>query len=100
MVGETPNLAARLQASPAGAIVIAAATRRLVGALFDAATSARRGQRIADAVQAWQVLVRDARRAASRLRGPALTPLVGRDEEIDLLCAAGRRPRPARDGWC
>src|SRR6516225_4883034 len=36
VVGETPNLAARLQALAApGAVVIAAATRRLVGDLFE-----------------------------------------------------------------
>ena len=88
VVGETPNLAARLQtlAEP-GAVVIATGTRRLVGDLFeyrDLGTIEVKG--IPRPVQAWQVLRPSA--VASRfeaLRGSALSPLVGRDEEIDLL---------------
>jgi class 3 adenylate cyclase/predicted ATPase len=88
VVGETPNLAARLQtlAEP-GAVVIAAGTRRLVGDLFeyrDLGAVEVRG--ISGPVPAWQVLRPSA--VASRfeaLHGSALTPLVGRDEEIDLL---------------
>jgi class 3 adenylate cyclase len=88
VVGETPNLAARLQSSAApGAIVIAAATRRLVGDLFeyrDIGELEVKG--IAAPVSAWQVLGPSA--VASRfeaLRGAARSPLVGRDEEIELL---------------
>jgi class 3 adenylate cyclase/predicted ATPase len=88
VVGETPNLAARLQtlAEP-DTVVIAAGTRRLVGDLFeyhDLGAVELRG--IATPVSAWQVLHPSA--VASRfeaLRGSALTRLVGRDEEIDLL---------------
>ena len=40
VVGETPNLAARLQAlAEPDAVVIAAGTRRLLGALFEASAS-------------------------------------------------------------
>jgi class 3 adenylate cyclase/predicted ATPase len=88
VVGETPNLAARLQAlAEPDAVVIAAGTRRLVGDLFecrDIGTVEVKG--IAEPVSAWQVLRPSV--VASRfeaLRGSALTPLVGRDEEIDLL---------------
>ena len=88
VVGETPNLAARLQtlAEP-GTVVIAAGTRRLLGALFeyrDLGAVAVKG--IAAPVPAWQVLRPSA--VASRfeaLRGSVLSPLVGREEEIDLL---------------
>jgi hypothetical protein len=88
VVGETPNLAARLQglAEP-NAVVIAASTRRLVGDLFecsDLGTVEVKG--INAPVSAWQVLrpsIVESRFEA--LRGSALTPLVGRDEEIDLL---------------
>jgi class 3 adenylate cyclase len=87
-VGETPNLAARLQALAApDAVVIAASTRRLVGNLFeyrDLGTVAIKG--IAGPVQAWQVLrpsLLESRFEA--LRGSALSALIGRDEEIDLL---------------
>jgi class 3 adenylate cyclase/predicted ATPase len=88
VVGETPNLAARLQALAApDAVVIAAATRRLVGDLFEYRDlGAVEIKGIAGPVPVWQVLRPSA--VASRfeaLRGSALTPLVGRDEEIDLL---------------
>src|ERR1700757_1288558 len=58
VVGETPNLAARLQAlAEPGAVVIAAATRRLTGGLFeyvDLGALALKG--FAEDVPAWQVL--------------------------------------------
>jgi predicted ATPase len=87
-LGETPNLAARLQtlAEP-DTVVIAAATRRLVGDLFEYRDlGAVEVKGIAAPVPAWQVLCPSI--VASRfeaLRGLALTRLVGRDEEIDLL---------------
>jgi predicted ATPase/class 3 adenylate cyclase len=88
VVGETPNLAARLQSiAEPGAVVIATNTHRLVGDLFeylDLGAVAIRG--LPEPVRVWQALRPSA--VASRfeaLRGSALTPLVGRDEEIDLL---------------
>ena len=88
VVGDTPNLAARLQtlAEP-NTVVIAAGTHQLVGDLFeyrDLGEIELKG--IAGTVPAWQVLRESG--VASRfeaLRGSALTPLVGRDEEIELL---------------
>jgi len=100
VVDETPNLAARLQvlAEPA-AVVIAASTRRLVGDLFEYRDlGAVEVKGIAGPVPAWQVLRPSA--VASRfeaLRGSALTPLVGRDEEIDLLLRRWTRAK-AGDG--
>src|SRR5439155_17466209 len=88
VVGETPNLAARLQtlAEP-DAVVIAAGTRRLVGDLFEYRDlGAVEVKGLAAPVPASQVLRPSA--VASRfeaLRGAALTRLLGRDEEIDLL---------------
>src|SRR3984957_16599341 len=83
VVGETPNLAARLQAlAEPEAVVIAAGTHRLVSDLFeyrDLGAVEVRG--IAEPVPAWQVLHPSA--VASRfeaLRGSALTRLIGRDE--------------------
>ena len=100
VVGETPNLAARLQALAApGAVVIAAGTRRLVGDLFeyrDLGAIELKG--IAAPVPAWQVL-----RASSvesrfeALRGSALSRLIGRDEEIELLLRRWERAK-AGDG--
>src|SRR5216683_2755895 len=88
VVGETPNLAARLQSlAEPDAVVIAAGTRRLVGDLFEFRDlGAVEVKGIAAPVPAWQVLragVVESRFEA--LRGSALTRLVGRDEEIDLL---------------
>jgi class 3 adenylate cyclase/predicted ATPase len=88
VVGETPNLAARLQAlADPNAVVISVSTRRLVGDLFeyrDLGEVEVKG--IAEPVPAWQVLrpgVFVSRFEA--LRGSTLSPLIGRDEEIDLL---------------
>jgi class 3 adenylate cyclase/predicted ATPase len=100
VVGETPNLAARLQAlAEPNAVVIAAGTRRLVGDLFEVRDlGAIEVKGIAEPVPAWQVLrasVVESRFEA--LRGSALTRLVGRDEEIDLLLRRWARAR-AGDG--
>jgi class 3 adenylate cyclase/predicted ATPase len=88
VVGETPNLAARLQAlAEPDAVVIAAGTRRLLGDLFEYRDLGAIGVKgIAGPVSAWQVLrpsVVESRYEA--LRGSTLSPLIGRDEEIDLL---------------
>src|SRR5215472_15624276 len=100
VVGETPNLAARLQAlAEPDAVVIAAGTRRLVGDLFeyrDLGAVELRG--IAAPMPASQVLRPSA--VASRfeaLRGAALSPLIGRDEELDLLLRRWARSK-AGDG--
>jgi class 3 adenylate cyclase len=100
VVGETPNLAARLQAlAEPSAVVIAASTRRLVGDLFEYRDlGALEVKGIAKPVPAWQVLrpsMVESRFEA--LRGSTLTPLVGRDEEIDLLLRRWSRAK-AGDG--
>jgi class 3 adenylate cyclase len=100
VIGETPNLAARLQAlAEPDAVVIAAGTRRLIGDLFDYRDlGAVELKGIAAPVPACQVLRASA--VASRfeaLRGLALTRLVGRDEEIDLLLRRWARAK-AGDG--
>jgi class 3 adenylate cyclase/predicted ATPase/DNA polymerase III delta prime subunit len=87
VVGETPNLAARLQSrAEPNAVVIAAGTRRLVGDLFEYRDlGAVEVKGIAGPVPASQVL----RPSAVASRFEALrsgeTPLVGRDEELELL---------------
>jgi class 3 adenylate cyclase/predicted ATPase len=96
VVGETPNLAARLQAlAEPNAVVIAASTRRLLGDLFeycDLGTVEVKG--IAAPVPAWQVLRPSGVESRfEALRGSALTPLVGRDEEIDLLLRRWERAK-------
>jgi class 3 adenylate cyclase/predicted ATPase len=100
VVGETPNLAARLQAlAEPDAVVIAAGTRRLVGDLFEYRDlGAAEVKGISGPVPACQVLRPSI--VASRfeaLRGSALSPLVGRDEEIGLLSRRWARAK-AGDG--
>jgi hypothetical protein len=100
VVGETPNLAARLQAlAEPDAVVIAAGTRRLVGDLFEYESLGEvEIKGLAAGLPAWQVLRTSG--VASRfeaLRGSALTPLVGRDEEIELLMRRWARAK-AGDG--
>jgi class 3 adenylate cyclase/tetratricopeptide (TPR) repeat protein/tRNA A37 threonylcarbamoyladenosine biosynthesis protein TsaE len=88
IVGETPNLAARLQgiAEP-NMVVIAADTRRLLGNLFDLEDlGANDLKGIAEPVRTWAAL-----RPASvesrfdALHASGLTALVGREEELELL---------------
>ena len=94
VVGETPNLAARLQAqAQPGQVIVADSTRRLIGRLFevdDLGLSALRG--FAQPVQAFQVL--GPGRAEGRFEGlhaEALTPLVGREQELALLLGRWRQ---------
>ena len=87
VVGETPNLAARLQAlAEPNTVVIAAGTRLLVRDLFeyrDLGVVAVKG--IAEPVPASQVLrPRVVESRFEALRGSTLSPLVGRDKEIGL----------------
>jgi class 3 adenylate cyclase len=88
IVGETPNLAARLQgiAEP-NSVVVAESTRKLVGNLFeleDLRAQSLKG--IEGPVHAWAAL-----RPASvesrfdALHATGLTELVGREEELELL---------------
>jgi predicted ATPase/class 3 adenylate cyclase len=95
VVGETPNLAARLQAlAEPGAVVIAAGTRRLLGGLFECEDLGALGVKgYAEPVRAWRVRGRSA--AESRyeaLHAAARTvPLVGREEETGMLWRRWRR---------
>jgi class 3 adenylate cyclase len=103
VVGETPNLVARLQALAApGSVVISQATRRLVGGLFELADlGPQRFKGFAEPLSAFRILGEG--RAEGRfdaLHGQRLTPLVGRDNEIGLLL---ERWASAKDGmarWC
>src|SRR5262245_5832257 len=88
VVGETPNLAARLQtlAEP-GTVVVGASTRRLLGDLFrlrDLGQHEVKG--IAVPVAAWSVegvSASESRFEAVRMEG--LTDLIGRENELDFL---------------
>jgi class 3 adenylate cyclase/predicted ATPase len=88
IVGETPNLAARLQAiAPPNTVVIAEGTRKLLGNLFDLHDLGPRDLKgIQGEVRAWAALrpISIASRFEA-LHAGALTPLVGREEELELL---------------
>jgi class 3 adenylate cyclase/predicted ATPase len=88
VVGETPNLAARLQAlAEPGTIVVAASTRRLLGDLFRLRDLGRHGVKgIAEPVAAWAVEgVSDSESRFEAVRAAGLTDFIGREDEIDFL---------------
>jgi class 3 adenylate cyclase len=94
VVGETPNLAARLQAIAApGQVLVADRTRQLLGDLFalealpPLAIHGLPGPIVAHAVIAERVA---ASRFAAR-QGGELTPLVGREQELALLLERWRQ---------
>ena len=94
VVGETPNLAARLEAlAEPDSIVIAPGTRRLLGGLFELADLGVHDLKgFSEPVRAWRVVgagVAESRFEA--LHGRHLIPLVGREEELHLLLARWRR---------
>ena len=88
IVGETPNLAARLQgvAEP-NTVVIAESTRRLLGNLFDLEDLGAKDLRgIAEPVRTWAALrASSAEGRFEALHASGLTALVGRVEELELL---------------
>jgi class 3 adenylate cyclase len=97
VVGETPNLAARLQAlaTPAS-LVIAASTRQQVGGLFDLEDlGPQQLAGFAEPQRAWRVLGESGEISRFEALRSGETPLVGREEEIELLI---RRWRQAKRG--
>ena len=88
IVGETPNLAARLQgiAEP-NMVVISEGTRRLLGNLFELEDlGAKDLKGIAGPVRAFAALrASSAEGRFEAMHGSGLTDLVGRDEEVELL---------------
>ena len=97
-LGETPNIAARVQGQAApDEVLISAATYRLVEGLFD---TEERGQPELKGVATPLMLYRIVKESDARSRfevavRTGLTPLVGREEELGLL---QRRWTQAKDG--
>ena len=97
VVGETPNLAARLQAlaTPAS-LVIAAGTRQQIGELFDLEDlGPQHLAGFAEPARAWRVLSESGEVSRFEALRSGETPLVGREEEIELLV---RRWQQAKSG--
>ena len=97
VVGETPNLAARLQArATPNTLVIDEATRRQIGELFDLEDlGPQQLARFAEPQRAWRVLGESGKVSRFEALRSQETPLVGRDEEIELL---RRRWEQAKSG--
>ncbi len=97
VVGETPNLAARLQAlARPGTLVVATSTRRQIGTLFeieDLGPQPLAG--FAEPQSAWRVIGESGIVSRFEALRSGTTPLVGRDEELDLLL---RRWQQAKSG--
>ena len=88
VIGDTPNLAARLQAlAEPGTVLICPQTRRVTGGHFDyrdLGTLALKG--LAEPVQVWQVLKTSGVESRfEAMHKTKLPPLFGREEEIELL---------------
>src|SRR5215470_9666669 len=102
VVGETPNLAARLQAlARPGTLVVADGTRRQIGALFevdDLGPQPLAG--FAEAQRAWRVVGESEVVSRFEALRSETTPLVGRDEESTSYCGAGSRRSLATGVWC
>ncbi len=98
IVGETPNLAARLQgiAEP-NAVVIAEATRKLLGNLFELQDlGAKDLKGIAGPTRAYAALrPSSAEGRFEALHASGLTSLVGREEELELLSRRWARAKTA-----
>jgi class 3 adenylate cyclase len=87
VVGETPNLTARLQAAATpGTIAIDTTTRRLLGGLFEYRDlGGIEAKGFAIRVQAYEVVRPSTVESRFEALRTATTPLVGRDEEMALL---------------
>jgi class 3 adenylate cyclase len=97
VVGETPNLAARLQAlAMPNTLVIGEATRRQIGGLFDLADLGPQAfAGFAEPQPAWRVIGESGMLSRFEALRSGETPLVGRGEELDLLL---RRWEQAKTG--
>jgi class 3 adenylate cyclase len=97
VIGETPNLAARLQAlAGPNMLIIAEATRRQIGELFDLedlGPQALAG--FGEAQRAWRVLSESGEISRFEALRSGETPLVGREEDVELLV---RRWQQAKSG--
>lgn len=97
VVGETANLASRLQAlAEPDTVVIDGSTRRLIGGLFEyfaLGSVSIKGFR--DPVPVWRVIGASAVDSRFEALRVARTPLLGRDEEIELIM---RRWQQAKRG--
>jgi len=87
VVGETPNLAARLEAlAEAGQVVLSASTRRLIGELFDVVDLGEHHLKGFDRpIKAWRALGERSLESRFEAKSHDAAPIVGRSRELELL---------------
>ncbi|MGI9508391.1 MAG: adenylate/guanylate cyclase domain-containing protein [Geminicoccaceae bacterium] len=87
VVGETPNLAARLQAcAGSGCVVISQSTKHLLAGLFNYADLGEHTLKgFGDPVKIWRVVNESSLESREARRAAGLTPMVGREDEVTLL---------------
>ena len=88
VVGDTPNLAARLQAlAQPGSVVVAESTRLLLGDLFEFEECGPQEIREIDKTVRSFVVTREGKAEScfEALHGRSLMPLIGREQELALL---------------
>ena len=97
VVGEAPGLATRLQMSaPPATVAIDDATSRLVGRLFECREAGEIDNGADGTAPAWRVLRTNTIKSRfETLRATALTPFIGRGQDLDTLA---RWRREATDG--
>ena len=88
-VGETPNLAARLQGlAGSDEVIVGPSTRRLIGETFDLDDLGEQALKgILDPINAWRATAIAASEGRFEARHQHLTPLVGRDAEMAMVMA-------------
>lgn len=98
VVGETPNLAARLQAlAVPNTVVIGPETRRLLGNLFEyQSLGAVEVKGFAEPIRAFRVLGRSTVESRFEALHSGAAPLIGRDEEIGLLLSRWEQTKAGR----
>ncbi|RZN21505.1 adenylate/guanylate cyclase domain-containing protein [Bradyrhizobium sp. Leo121] len=97
-VGETPNIAARLQTlAAANTVVVSESTRRLVSAAFDFQDLGLQELKgVTESVHVYRVL--SAKHTTSRFEAAhagSLTPLIGRSSELSLLLDRWQKAKEA-----
>jgi len=102
-LGETPNLAARLQSIAApNTLVISAATFQLLGGFFACQPLGTRPVKgLAQPLAVYRVLYESMARSRLEAAGnTGLTPLVGRDQDIGLLLERWAQVKEGVGRWC
>ena len=88
IIGQTPNLAARLQSlAEANSVLVASTTHRLLGKQFNCQSLGEHSLKgFAEPVQAWRVLGEAATESRfAAIRSVGQSPLIGRNEEMAIL---------------